>query len=147
MRSTFHKLLTVSLLATYASISLLGEGLHWFLPDDCQHHGLNVVTCSTHDHAHSADCCIYHLHDARGRHTDHDHEPAGSVITACGCDTHSHPCEICEFLFHAVSQPPQVATAPDVRPLVADVPCYESAHYSPTALGIHVARGPPQLLA
>lgn len=127
MRRTFRNLLTCSLLATYAGISLLGYGLHWLTPDGNHHHDLCGVACT--------------------EHADHDHTHANTSLTIGGCVADSHTCEICEFLAHAISQPPQIATTPDLPVRVADHPCQPQGLHSPTILGIHAARGPPQLLA
>jgi hypothetical protein len=135
MRLAVRKLLSCSLLATYAGISFLGQGLHLLLPDDGHHHGFDVIVCANSHHPHDHDCCADGQHDS----------PAGPIIAnACAAD--SHDCEICEFLFQAVSQPPQIATTPDLHPLVAEVPCHPQGFYSPTILGLHAPRGPPQLL-
>jgi hypothetical protein len=148
---SLRKLLTCTLLAAYASIALLGQGLHWFLPHDHHHHGMMVVTRTTHSqaHRHDAHCCHHHPHGPCCRHVDHDRDPvpAGRMMGARDGDTHSHTCQICEFLFQAISEPPQLATTPDLHPLVADVPCPKAEHYSPAILGLHTARGPPQLPA
>ena len=132
MRRSLRKLLTCSLLATYAGVSLLGYGLHWLTSGEDHHHDLCRVVCTEHAHA---------SHD----HADHDH--ASPSFTTGGCVTDSHACEICEFLAHAVSQPPQIATTPDLHVLVADVPCHSQDFNSPTILGLHAPRGPPQPLA
>jgi hypothetical protein len=157
MRPTLRTLLTCSLLAAYASISLLGQGLHWFQPHDHHHHGSMVVSRTTHRHTHKhgAHCCDHHPHGPCCHDTDHDHDqdhdddhvPAGPIVAARDGDTHSHMCQICEFLFQAVSGPPQVATTPDLHPLVADAPRSAAEHFSTAILGLHAARGPPQLLA
>ncbi len=135
MRRTLHKLLTYTLLATYAGISLLGQGLHWLTPDDCHHHGLSVVACTAHDHDH----CVHREIEAQSS--------ARPILIASGRIPDSHTCEICEFLIQAVSQPPQVDATPDLHVLIADLPCDAQGLYSPTILGLHAARGPPPFLA
>ena len=147
MRSQYRKILTCSLLATYAGISLLGQGLHLLTPHDGHHHGFEVVHCTTHGHAHEAHCCAGEEHSRDGHHGDHDQSAAGRFVVADGSISDSHACEICEFLFQAVSQPPQIAATPDLHILVADVSCPHKSLYSLTIVGLHSARGPPQLLA
>jgi hypothetical protein len=142
MRSTVRKLLTGSLLATYVGISVLGQGLHLLAPDHGHpHHGLQIVTCATPDHCDGGGCC--HHHDD----SDQDRAVAGQFVTASGGAYDSHNCEICEFLFQAVSQPPQIADVPDLHPLVAVAALPHHKIYSSAILGLHAARGPPQLLA
>jgi hypothetical protein len=135
MRSHFQISLTWTMLATYAGISLLGHGLHWLTPEDEHHyHGLAAVvyTCAAH-HAHDGDCCA----------DDHDQRSAVPTVTKSSI-TDSHDCEICEFLIHAVSQPAQVVTTPDLHALVAEFSCEPQGIYSQALLGLHAARGPPQ---
>jgi len=133
MRSSLEKLLTCALLATYASIALLGEGLHSLVPHG-HHLGDRVVECVAGDHDHCA-CC-----------NDHEHEESQErALTAGGCIGDCHACEICEFLFQAVSAPPSIAASPDPHPFVADVPGTIHGLYSAAIFGLHAARGPPQL--
>ena len=147
MRSILHKLLSCALLAAYASVMVIGEGLHSLTPGHDHHHGLSVITHSAHDHghAHAHHGCQHHSHEHCCHNHDHDHVPAGPSIAALDGDMHSHECDICAFLYQAVSQPPQVATTPDLHPLVANVPCDVAERYSSALLGLHAARGPPQL--
>ena len=68
MRPKHRQFLSYLLLATYAGISLLGDGLHMLLPEGGNihhHHGIYVVGHSCHDDPRSA---------------DHDHD-----AFACGC--------------------------------------------------------------
>jgi hypothetical protein len=128
MRSTLLKLLTCSLLATYASISFLGQGLHSLVPDDGHHHGASVVISSAHS-------------DDQDTHDNRTH------VVATTSDVDAHDCPICEFLAHAVSQPPQISTPFELQVLVAELTCPAQAFYSPISVGLHAPRGPPQLLA
>jgi hypothetical protein len=147
MRSAVYKLLTCSLLATYVGISVLGQGLHLLTPDHGHHHhGLQVVTCTAHGHCHGGTCCANHPHSEHADHEDRNHAPAGQIVTAGGASD-SHNCEICEFLFQAVSQPPLIAAVPDLHSLVAVAALPHHEIYSSAILGLHAARGPPQLLA
>jgi hypothetical protein len=125
MRSTFRQLLTYSLLATYASIAILGEGLHWLTPDE-HHHGASIVVSSA-----AAD----------------SHAPTDKLVTAIHGIADDHDCEICDFLAQAVSQPPQIAQSPEFAILIVETACDPPAFYSPIVLGLHAPRGPPQLLA
>jgi hypothetical protein len=134
MRSGLGKLLTCALLATYASISLIGEGLHALVPHN-HHHAHHVVRCVAADEHGHCGCCHHHEHKESQKQT----------VASGGCVADSHACEICEFLFHAVSEPPQIAATPDLHPLVADQPCMTQGLYSATLILLHAARGPPQL--
>jgi hypothetical protein len=131
MRSTFRNLLTCSLLATYASIALLGEGLHWLAPDE-HHHGPSLVVSTASDAPHNA---------------GDSYATADQGVTAAHGAADDHDCEICDFLAQAVSQPPQVAQSPDFAILIVETACDPPTFYSPIVLGLHTPRGPPQLLA
>lgn len=151
MRLTRHKLLSSVLLAAYASVMLVGEGLHSLIPGHDHRHGQSIVTHTAHEHSHGH---AHHDHDCEhGSHGtcchDHDYDqiPAGPSIVALEGDIHSHTCDICAFLYQAVSQPPQIATTPDLHPLVAELSCVTADFFSSAHLGLHAARGPPQLLA
>ncbi len=130
MRATFRHLLTYSLLATYASIALLGEGLHFLTPDE-HHHGASIVVSSI-ESPHAAD-------ESRASASKH--------FSSTRADSDDHDCEICEFLAQAVSAPPHFAEAPAFAVLIADAPLENLTFDSPIVLGLHAARGPPQLLA
>ncbi len=131
MRSTFRNLLTCSLLATYASIAFLGEGLHWLTPDE-HHHGASIIVSTASDDPHNS---------------GDSHAPTGKRVVATHGIADNHDCEICDFLAQAVSQPPHIAETPAFAILVAEVPCDAPTLYSPTVLSLHAPRGPPQLLA
>jgi hypothetical protein len=131
MRSTFRQLLTYSLLAAYASIAFLGEGLHWLTPDE-HHHGASLVVSSE----------PAAPHNAGGSHTSVDKR-----VTATHGIADDHDCEICDFLAQAVGQPPQIAQSPDFAILIVETACDPPAFYSPIVVGLHAPRGPPQLLA
>jgi hypothetical protein len=139
MRPKCHQLLSYVLLATYAGISLLGDGLHSLLPEGEQHHhhGLYVVG--------------HHGGDAMRAERDRDVAVRGgseyAEITAAECNTDSHLCEICAFLYEAISQPAEVAAPIDWQPLVVVAHAKPQAIYSPTSLGPQAARGPPLFLA
>jgi hypothetical protein len=138
MRPKHRQFLSYVLVATYASISLLGDGLHLLLPagEHQHHHGLYVVSHRCDDslyasHVHEAICC------GSSEYTE---------FTASDCNADSHICEVCAFLYQAISQPAEVAAPINWQPLVV-------AHadpqplYSWTSLGAHAPRGPPLLLA
>jgi hypothetical protein len=144
MRPILRKLLSCTLLAAYAGISLIGEGLHELAPGHEHHHGLHVVSCEAHSHSHHGH--DHHHHDHGPCHDDHETPPTGLIVKS-GAATHTHTCDICEFLAQAVSQPPQIAATPDLHVLVADLPCSTQVFIAPTIVGLHAPRGPPQLLA
>ena len=129
MRATFRHLLTYSLLATYASIAFLGEGLHWLTPDE-HHHGASLVVSSV-DPATLA---------------GESHATAGKHFPARG-HSDDHDCEICDFLAQAVSEPPQIAETPAFARSDRRSAVRAPTFYSPIVLGLHAPRGPPQLLA
>jgi hypothetical protein len=130
MRSTFRQLLTYSLLAIYASIALLGEGLHFLTPDE-HHHGAGVVVTSNgFDHASSESPAI-----------------SGKHFSSTRADADEHHCEVCEFLAQAVSAPPQIAEVPAFDSLIVEAPPEQLTFNSPIVLGLHAPRGPPQRLA
>jgi hypothetical protein len=138
MRSKHCQFLSYVLLVTYASISLIGDGLHSLLPaGEHHHHGLYVVS----------HCCS----DTQRAVHDRDAVPRGSSerteLTAADCDTDSHLCKICAFLYQAISQPAEVAASIDWQPLVVVAHSNPQPIYSPTSLGPQAARGPPLFLA
>jgi hypothetical protein len=134
MRFGLGKLLTCALLATYASISLLGEGLHELVPHN-HHHAHHVVQCVAADEYGHCGCC----------HHDEHKKAQERTVTSGGCVSDSHSCEICEFLFQAVSEPPSIVATPDFHPVVVDLPCITHSLHTATVVGLHAARGPPQL--
>lgn len=140
MRPKHRQFLSYVLLATYAGISILGDGLHSLLPADehhHHHHGLYVVSHSCGD----------------AEHADHRHDAVSGAssgyaeVTASECDADSHLCEICVFLYEAISQPAEVAAPIDWQPLVVVAHADPQPVYSLTALGCPAARGPPLFLA
>ena len=141
MRPKHRQFLSYLLLATYAGISLLGDGLHMLLPEgghhQHHHHGIYVV----------GHCC----HDSQHASAHHDHADCGcseeSALAIAESDADSHLCEICAFLYQAISQPAEVAAPIDWQPLVVVAHVDPQPVYSPTSLGPQAARGPPLLLA
>jgi hypothetical protein len=131
MRRSFCHLLTYSLLATYASIAFLGEGLHCLTPDE-HHHGASLIVSSESD---------------TPRNAGESHAPTDKRVIATHGIADDHECEICDFLAQAVSHPPQIAQSPDFAILIVETACDPPAFYSPIILGLHAPRGPPQLLA
>src|SRR5437762_10274056 len=107
MRSRPRRFLSFVLLATYASIAILGEGLHELMPHAGHHHhdGLFIVHRASHGPEHA------------DRDAGYQGISAGPVLIASDSDLDSHVCEICAFLFQAVSQPVEVAAPIDWRPL------------------------------
>jgi hypothetical protein len=139
VRRRSRHLLTYLLLATYASIALLGEGLHELMPESGHqhHHGLAIVNCAG-DH-----CCDHEEHAAHG--DDHD-TTSGLASLTVNSHADSHLCEICQFLFQAISEPASVAPPIDWQPLVvANPPQRQQLLHLPISLGPHAPRGPPHL--
>ena len=132
----FRKILASALLATYASISLLGQGLHLLTPDDGHHHDHAAVALSHPSHAHAhGSCGDHHEYPQAGQ--------GGSADLVAG----DHDCEICEFLAQAKSAAPQITAPLDLQAVVADLQAHTPAFHSPLIIGLPAARGPPQLLA
>ena len=127
MRLNYRRFLSYLLLATYAGISILGDGLHELMPEagHHHHHGLDIVNCASHADAGTAS--------------------TGEVLTVGDNDADSHVCEICKFLFEAVGQPAEVAATIDWQPFVAAAPSLLQSIYTPTSLGPQAPRGPPLL--
>ncbi len=140
MRTIRHRFLSCLLLAAYAGISLLGDGLHLLLPEGQQHHhhhGTYVAGHSCHDSQHA-----YHHHDdACCSDCSDDVGPAIS-----DSDVDGHLCEICSFLVNAISQSVEAAAAVDWQPLVVESEPETQAVYSCISLGPQAPRGPPLLL-
>ncbi len=135
MRLNSRRYLSYVLLAAYAGISLLGEGLHSLMPEAGHHHhdGLYIVNCPSRGTAHAD-------HDADSGVTS-----AEAVLTASYGDADSHICEICQFLFQAVGQPAEVASPLDWQPLVVATSSLPQPRYSSISLGPQTPRGPPVL--
>jgi hypothetical protein len=135
MRSTHRSFLSYTVLAVYASIAILGEGLHFLMPEDGhQHHaGIYIVGCTGDLHEHAA-------HDS-----DHQDESAGAALTSNDHGIDCHVCGICEFLLQAIGQPAELAPPIDCQPLIAAAPAAARSFYSPTSLGPQAARGPPSI--
>src|SRR3954447_12706835 len=121
MRLQYRRSLSFFLLATFAGISLLGEGLHWLTPDTELH--------VPHHHHHGV--CIV-MHGATD--DDHDVQLVDSAQTSlCGAECRSsskrllgiasvggfdaHVCKICEFLVQAISQSIELAAPFEWHPL------------------------------
>jgi hypothetical protein len=137
MRSARHRFLSWFLLAIYAGIALLGEGLHSLVPEGERHHhhhGLYIIS-----HVWSDAC---HQHDAAARDAS-----THASLTAADCDADSHLCEICAFLFQAISQPAEVAAPIEWEPLIAPAHAAPQPLYWLASLGPQAARGPPLLTA
>ena len=139
MRPQHRQFLSYVVLATYAGISLIGDGLHSLLPEGehHHHHGIYVVghSCHDEDHAHH-----HHAHACCSDCTD-DVGPALSESDADG-----HLCEICSFIVLAVAQPVELAAAIESLPFVAESEPEIQAIYSHVCLGPQAPRGPPSLV-
>jgi hypothetical protein len=134
MRLKHRQILSYLLLATYASIAVLGDGLHWLAHETGHHHGEFLVTSTSHGlgHEHSLPLATGAL-------------PTGRVLSATDADVDSHVCGICTFLFQALSQPAEVAATIDWQPVVVATIFQQQPIYSPTSVGPHAPRGPPLL--
>jgi hypothetical protein len=134
MRLRRRHLLKYVLLATYASIAILGDGLHSLLPEAC-HHDLG------------GRCIVVHHHESRcgDEALANGFVPDERSVTANACDADSHICEICAFLVHAVSQTLKVAAPIESQPVVAAAATESQPFYASTSLGPQAARGPPLL--
>ena len=134
MRPKHRHLLSYLLLATYAGISLLGDGLHELAPEvGHHHHGLYVVTASQ-EHG------LYDHHIV-------SKNDAGPVLAASEFDVDAHLCEICAYIYQSLSQPAEVAASIDWQPLAVVAPSRPQPIYSPIQLGPQAPRGPPLLSA
>jgi hypothetical protein len=148
MRFVYRRFLSCLLLATFASGSILGEGLHLLESHGtgrvhhCHHHGHCMVVCTKHRH---------HHHDADV--DDHTKEiasnsrPAARAAT-CGFSLNklivdSHACGICAYLLQAVSQTADTSAPFNWQPLVGVGPTSVDLIFSQTALGSQAPRGPP----
>jgi hypothetical protein len=139
MRPTRYRFLSWFLLATYAGIALLGEGLHALVPEGEHHHDHGIYVAH---HTCNGECHHHDVHDG-GEHG----APAHAALTAADSGADSHLCEICEFLFQAISQPAEVAAPIEWEPLVARAHATPQRLYSLVSLGPQAARGPPLVVA
>ncbi|MCC7476665.1 MAG: hypothetical protein IT425_14850 [Pirellulales bacterium] len=147
MRYASRHILSYFVLALYASISLLGQGLHWLSGQEEHHHGLlGGIACSAHEHAGHL-----HLHtraEPFGHDEEHDHEvPDVPSVTGGGCLADLHDCDLCQFLDHSVSQPPQPAMLLVAQHIIASLPWQSQVSFASASLGLPSPRGPPQLSA
>jgi hypothetical protein len=134
MRLQRSRILSLALLATYAGISLLGQGLHELVPHEGHHHhGIYVVE---RDH----DSCEHHCYHGH-------HRSAHPIVTADDAHIHSHLCEICQFLAQAIGQPVEVAAPIHWQPLATFVSAEPQPLYVPASLGPQAPRGPPIVLS
>lgn len=137
MRLTRHLFLSWFLFAAYLGIAILGEGLHALVPEGEHHHHHGIYVAR---HACNGECHDHDAHDG-GEYG----EPAHAALTATDSDADSHLCEICAFLFQAISQPAEVAALIEWEPLVARVHAAPQPFYSLVSLGLQAARGPPMV--
>jgi hypothetical protein len=120
--------LSYVLLATYASFSFLGEGLHLFVPHCGHHHG--VFVCTLDDELHA----------------DRDSHTVNEVAAVADPVCESHLCEVCAFLSQLHSPPAPVTAAIDWQPICVDLELSPPSHYSSAALSPHAPRGPPAFI-
>jgi hypothetical protein len=137
MRFNRRQFPSLILLATYAGISILGDGLHSLMPEigHQHHHGLYIVTFSDDNPGHSR------------RFASHVGLVDQNVVIASATDVDSHICEICQFLFQSISQPAQLASPIDWQPVVVAAVAVSRPFCAPTLVGPQAPRGPPLLLS
>ncbi|HEX5472110.1 MAG TPA: hypothetical protein VFW73_09495 [Lacipirellulaceae bacterium] len=125
------------LLATYAGIAILGDGLHSLLPEarNQHHRGIYVVTVKDESR-----------HHVVGRFASVGDRGAAAQISSAG-DTDAHICEICQFLFQSISQPAAVAAPIECRLLIVAVVALPQPIYAPASVGPQAPRGPPLFVA
>src|SRR3954465_15313608 len=138
------------LLATFASISLLGEGLHFLTHETGQHHhhhhrhGLGIITSVAHQVSHDhRDFYLASHTRASANCVGCRKTTAGSLLFVTNNDVESHSCKICEYLFQAVSQQIEVAAPIEWQSLFVAYPSLRPLNFSRTTLGPQAARGPP----
>jgi hypothetical protein len=147
MRLQYRRFLSYVLLAVFAGISLLGEGLHLLTTEAGRHHhhhGHFIVAHARHglrhkDHNFGSGGHASTFADGAGRKSS----SASAVLILGENDVDSHVCGICEYLSQAVSQPIEVAGPIDWQPLVTAVPNLLQRICTPTSLGPQAPRGPP----
>lgn len=127
MRRAGRKLLILSLMALYGSVSLLGYGLHELSP--------------AHQHAHSTGTPHAHSHAGCSHHHHHSLPP---IPDRPGLSD-SHDCDICQLLDQLRSELPQIAAVGDWQPLRADIPSVSANRPVKALGGLHVPRGPPAI--
>ncbi len=136
MRLKSRRLLSCILLATYAGISILGDGLHALMPEAGHHHHHGLCIVVTHESGNSD------RDAALGGNAGQSSEP---VVTASDGDIESHICQVCQFLFQSVSQRTDVVAPIDWQPIVVVAVSLALPIYSPASLGPQAPRGPPLL--
>jgi hypothetical protein len=139
MRSFIGKLLSLTILAIYASVSLLGQGLHLLTP-----HSHHAVRHSTSVAAH----CHCHEHHCQRSSDVADSQPSVEAHASqsgfrSGEIVETHSCEICAFLALAVSPPPLAPTPLISEPLTVATISAPQPFYASIKLGANAARGPP----
>jgi hypothetical protein len=150
MRLQCRRSLSYFLLATFASISLLGEGLHVLTLEVEHHHhhhrGLCVVTHARHD-LRIDDQKVDFGVDARlfANGAERGATSADAVLTADDGEDDSHVCKICAFLAQVLSQPVEFAAPLDWKPFVAAAQSRQQLTCTTTSLGPQAPRGPPLL--
>jgi hypothetical protein len=128
VRRAGRKLLILSLMALYGSVSLLGYGLHELSP--------------AHQHAHASGKPHTHSH-AGCSHQHHAHPP---IPDRPGLSD-AHDCDICQLLDQLRSELPQIAAVGDWRPLLAEIPSVSANRPVKAPAGLHVPRGPPAIIS
>jgi hypothetical protein len=148
MRFVYRRFLSCLLLATFASGSILGEGLHLLESHGagrvhhCHHHGHCMVVCTKHGHHHHHSDVDDHTNEiasaARPATT-----PATPGFSVNKLTVDSHACGICAYLLQAVSQTTDISVPSTWHPLLGVGPNSVELIFSQTALGSQAPRGPP----
>jgi hypothetical protein len=148
MRFMYRRALAYILLATFASGSILGEGLHLLAGKPgrrhhhCHHRGHWILASAS--------------HSRHGRHGDANgaanpiatsgREAATAATAGFGPNNlvfESDVCAICNYLLQAASRPADVSVPFDWQPLVFDGLSPAQLVYTPTMLSCRAPRGPP----
>jgi hypothetical protein len=145
----YRRFLSAVLLAIFASISILGDGLHLLTPEGAQHrhhyHGVYLVAHSRHASGH------------RNHVVERGHvlttavvaarkpAPLNEIAFANSNDVDWHVCTICAFLDEAVSARVEVSAPFELQPLVVALVTLPQHVTTANVLGPQAARGPPFL--
>lgn len=133
MRHAFRKALTLFALGIYSSLSLLGQGLHYFAAVDHHHHNSAQIGHSSHSNR------------SPSASSQADRLTSTAAAFAAGEIADEHDCEICEFLAQAISQPPSIAAPLELHEVVTDLLLLTPQFHAVFIVGIHAPRGPPSL--
>jgi hypothetical protein len=129
VRRAGRKLLILSLMALYGSVSLLGYGLHELSP--------------AHQHAHATG--TPHAHSHAG--CSHHHHHAYPLIPDRPGLSDAHDCDICQLLHQLRSELPQIVAFDGWQPLQTEIAGVARVQPSRAQAGLHVPRGPPAIVS